>query len=134
MDSLDAECLLIQATVGKVRPPDLWRHDRCGALSCAYECGESEFTWSAKDVAELARTWRESDTTRAPKQARLFRDAHQRLEALATKAGLGAPDTMIHDLGRAELRGVWETQELVVVIDEIGERADPKPDPIADSR
>jgi hypothetical protein len=28
---------------------------------------------------------------------------------------------MIHDLSRAELRGVWEDEQIVVVVDEIGE-------------
>jgi hypothetical protein len=125
MDSLDAQCLLIQLTEGEIRPPDLWRHDRSGALSCAYEGGEATFTWPAENVAEMARTWRDSDTSRAPEQARLFLDAHQRLEALASEAGLGPADVMIHDLGRAELRGVWENEEVVVIIEEIGESASP---------
>jgi hypothetical protein len=123
MDSLDAECLLIEITEGEIRPPDLWRHDRSGALSCTYEGGRQTFSWPAEDVAEMARTWRDSDTSRAPEQARLFRDAHQRLEALATEAGLGPADVMIHDLGRAELRGVWMSEEVVLVVEEIGESA-----------
>jgi hypothetical protein len=125
MDSLDAQCLLIRVTEGEIRPPDLWRHDRSGALSCAYEGGENTFTWPPEDVAKLARTWRDSDTSRAPEQARLFRDAHQRLEALASEAGLGPADVMIHDLGRAELRGIWEEKEVVLVVEEIGETATP---------
>jgi hypothetical protein len=125
MDSLDAQCLLLQATEGKVRPPDLWRHDSSGALSCAYEGSERTFTWPAKDVAEMARTWRSSNTSRAPEQARLFQDAHQRLEALACEAGLGPPDVMIHDLGRAELRGIWNDEQVVLVVEQIGGTAAP---------
>jgi hypothetical protein len=125
MDSLDAQCLLIRLTEGEVRPPDLWRHDSSGALSCAYEGSERTFTWSAEDVAEMARAWRGSDTSRAPEQARLFWDAHQRLEALASEAGLGAADVMIHDLGRAELRGIWNNEEITLVVEEIGEAAAP---------
>jgi hypothetical protein len=123
MDSLDAQCLLIQLAEGEIRPPDLWRHHRSGALSCAYEGAEQTFTWPQEDVAEMARTWRDSDTSRAPEQAQLFLDAHQRLEALAKEAGLGPADAMIHHLGRAELRGVWEDEEVVLVVEEIGERA-----------
>jgi len=121
MDSLDAQCLLIQLAEGEIRPPDLWRHDRSGALSCAYEGGEWAFTWPAENVAKMARTWRNSDTSRAPEQARLFVDAHQRLEALASEAGLGPADMVIHHLGRAELRGRWEGEEVVLVVEEIGE-------------
>jgi hypothetical protein len=121
MDSLDAQCLLIQLTEGEIRAPDLWRHDRSGALSCAYEGGEGTFSWPAEDVAAMARTWRDSDTSRAPEQARLFLDAHQRLEALAGEAGLGPADVIIHHLGRAEIQGIWGEKEVVVVIEEIGE-------------
>jgi hypothetical protein len=102
-----------------------WRHDRSGALSCAYEGGEHTFTWPPEDVAKLARTWRDSDTSRAPEQARLFRDAHQRLEALARQAGLGPADVMIHDLGRAELWGIWDDEQVTLVVEEIGETTAP---------
>ena len=128
MDSLDAQCLLIQLTEGEIRPPDLWRHERSGALSCAYAGSERSFTWPAEDVAEMARRWRDSDASPVPEQVRLFLDAHQRLAALASEAGLGSADVMIHDLGRAELRGVWEDEEIVVVVDEIGEA------PVSDKR
>ena len=126
MDSLDAQCLLIRLTESEVRSPDLWRHDRSGALSCAYEGGERVFTWPAEDVAEMARTWRESDTSRAPEQARLFVDAHQRLDALAREAGLGPADVMIHHLGRAALQGIWEKEEVVLLVEEINKTATPK--------
>jgi hypothetical protein len=121
MDSLDAQCLIIQLAEGEIRAPDLWRHDRSGALSCGYERGELAFTWPAENVAEMARTWRNSDTSRAPEQARLFRDAHERLEALASEAGLGPADVIIHHLGRAEIQGRWEDEEVVLVVEEIGE-------------
>jgi hypothetical protein len=121
MDSLDAQCLVIQLAEGEIRPPDLWRHDASGALSCAYEGGERFFTWPAEDVAEMARRWRDSGTTRVPEQARLFLDAHRRLEAVASEAGLGPAKVIIHDLGRAELRAVWQDEQIVVVVDEIGE-------------
>jgi NAD(P)-dependent dehydrogenase (short-subunit alcohol dehydrogenase family) len=125
MDSLDAQCLLMRLTDGEVRPPDLWRHDSSGALSCAYEGSDRTFTWPAEAVAQMARTWRDSDTSRASAQARLFRDAHQRLDALASEAGLGPADVMIHDLGRAELRGIWDNEEVILVVEEICEAAAP---------
>jgi hypothetical protein len=68
----------------------------------------------------MARTWRNSATSWAPEQARPFLDAHQRLEALASEAGLGPADVILHDLPRAEIRGIWEDEEVVVVVDEIG--------------
>jgi hypothetical protein len=116
MDSLDAQCLLLQLVEGEIRPPDIWRHDRSGALSCGYERGTLAFTWPAENVAELARTWRNSDTGREREQARLFLDAHKRLAALASEAGLGPADALIHHLGRAEIRGVWENEEVVLVV------------------
>jgi hypothetical protein len=120
MDSLEAQCLLMQLSDGEIRAPDLWRHDRSGSLSCAYEGGEVVFTWPADDVAELARAWRNSGTGPAPEQARLFLDAHQRLETLAGEAGLGPADVIVHHLGRAEIRGRWKEEQLEVVVEEIG--------------
>ena len=121
MDSLDAQCLLIQLAEGEIRAPDLWCHDRSGALSCGYEEGELTFTWRAEEVAEMARRWRESDTRRAPERARLFLDAHQRLAAVASEAGLGPADVVIHDLGRAEIRATWQDEKVLVVVDKIGD-------------
>jgi hypothetical protein len=51
----------------------------------------------------MALLWRKSHTGHAPERARLFVDAHKRLEALASEAGLRPADEMIHHLGRAEL-------------------------------
>jgi hypothetical protein len=126
VDSLDAQCLVIQLAEGEIHPPDVWRHDRSGALSCAYEGGEWSFTWPADDVAEMASTWRESNARHMPEQARLFLDAHQRLEALASEAGLGPADVIIHHFGRRELRAVWENGT-VVVVEAIGGTLPPEP-------
>jgi hypothetical protein len=124
MDTLDAQCLLMQLTDGEIRPPDLWRHEGSGTLACAYERGTSTFTWPADAVAEMARRWRDRDTSRTPRQALALRDAHERLAALADEAGLRRADVVIHDLSRAELRAVWEEEQVVIVVDGIGE-ADP---------
>jgi hypothetical protein len=123
MDSLDAQCLLIQVTMGHQRPPDLWRHDRSGALSCAYEDGTTTFTWPAKDVAEMARKWRGRDPGETPRPALDLRDAHERLSAMADEGGLPAADIVIHDLPRAELKAIWEEQKVVLVVQRIGEAA-----------
>jgi hypothetical protein len=128
MDSLDAQCLLVRLSGGQIRPPNLWRHDPSGALSCAYEGGETVFTWQAEDVAEMARMWRDSAPSRMPEQLRLVFDAQQRLEALAKEAGLDSAPVMIHDLGRAELRGVWADEEIVVAVD-VGDAPLREPDP-----
>jgi hypothetical protein len=121
MDSLDAQCLLIQVTMGEQRPPDVWRHERTGALSCAYEGGTRTFTWPAKDVVKLARRWRSRGPGRTPPQALALRDAHERLSAMAGEAGLPAADVVIHDLRRAELRAIWEEQKVVLVVERIDE-------------
>jgi hypothetical protein len=121
MDSLDAQCLLMQLVDGELPPPDLWRHERSGALSFAYAGSERAFTWPAGDVEEMARRWRDSQRRHVPEQARPILRAHARLETLAREAGLARASVVIHDLDRMEVRGVWEEEELVVVIDEIGE-------------
>jgi hypothetical protein len=124
MDSLDAQCLIFSLTQKEQTPPDLWRHDRSGALSCAYSGGEMNFTWKAEDVADLARRWQDSEASEVPEPLCAFVDAHQRVDALVTESGLGLPDVVIHDLVRLELRVVWEEQQVVVVIDEIGQLAE----------
>jgi hypothetical protein len=123
MDSLDAQCLITWRTEGEIHPPDLWRHERSGALSCAYDGGETVFTWSADDVAAMARTWRGSDAARPPRRIRLFRRAHERLAALAGEAGLGPADMIVHNLRRWEVRGVWQDDGIHVVVERIGEDA-----------
>lgn len=121
MDSLDAQCLIVQTTTGETTPPDLWRHDRSGSLSCAYSGGEQTFTWPPKDVAEMARRWRRTGPPEVLDEVRLFVDAHRRLEALVKESGLAPPDVVLHDLARAEIRGVWENEKLVLVVDGMGE-------------
>jgi hypothetical protein len=121
MDSLDAQCLLIDVAMGEIPPPDLWRHDRSGALACCYEGGTRTFTWPPEDVAEMARRWRDRDRDRTPKQALALRDAHERLAALIAEAELGPADVVIHDLGRAELRAIWEHEKVVLVVERIGD-------------
>jgi hypothetical protein len=127
MDSLDAQRLLIQVAEGDMRPPDLWCHHRSGALSCRYEGGEQVFSWSAEDVAELARRWRQSGSHSVPAEAGVLLDAHQRMEAMTREAGLAPPDMVKHDLGRAEIRAVWEDEEVVLVVEGIGESASASP-------
>jgi hypothetical protein len=119
IDSLDAQSLLVQLTEDKMRPPDIWRHERSGALSCAYAGGENVFSWSADDVAAMARRWRESRPGGSPQRVEVFGEAHKRLLALASEAGLGQADAIVHDLPRGEVRGVWEDNEVVVVVEGI---------------
>lgn len=127
MDSLDAQCLLIQVTMGEQRPPDLWCHERSGALTCAYESGTRTFTWPAKDVGELARKWRGRGAGPTPPQALALRDAHERLSAMAGDAGLPAADVVVHDLLRGQLRAIWEEQKVVLVVEQIGEPGEAEP-------
>jgi hypothetical protein len=104
-------------------PPDLWRHARSGALSCAYEGGERVFTWSPCQVADMARRWRDRRTNGLSERARAFLDAHHRIEILTSEAGLSPPDLVIHDFSSAELRAVWKDEDVVVVVERIGESA-----------
>ena len=115
-------------TVGdQFRPPDVWRQHRSGELSCAYDGGERVFTWPAASVAEMARTWRDSGSP-APDQARPYLNAHRRLEAIVREAGLAPPDTVVFHLGRAQLKALWDDEELVLVIDEIPEGTAVRPE------
>jgi hypothetical protein len=68
----------------------------------------------------MARTWRDSHADRPPARVRLLREAHERLAELATEAGLGPADMIVHDLPRGELRGIWDDEQVVVVVEEIG--------------
>jgi hypothetical protein len=123
MDSLDAQCLMLALIEREMPPPDLWHHSRSGELSCAYSEGERTFTWKPDAVADMARRWRESDTNEVPEAARPFIEAHDGFDDIATEAGLGPPDVVVHDFGRRELRVRWEDQKVVVVIDEIPQRS-----------
>ena len=123
MDSLDAQCLIIERIAREIPPPDLWHHSRSGELSCAYSKGEQTFTWSPDAVADMARSWRESATREVPERVRPFTDAHRRLDGMVAQAGLGPADVIVHDFDRHELRARWDDQKAVVVIDEIAESA-----------
>ena len=123
MDSLDAQCLLIQLAEGEVPPPQHWRHERSGDLSCHYEEATRAFTWRAEEVARMARRWRTSDATEPPELARPFIAAHERLMALAGEAGLGPADVITHHLERGEIEATWEDRKVKVVVDQIGKTA-----------
>jgi hypothetical protein len=119
MDSLDAQCLLIDAVAGEIPPPSLWRHSRSGELSCAYTNGERTFTWSVDDVAEMAARWREESHPEVPQCVGPYLDAHRRFEDMLAQGELEPPDQVVHDFDRRELRAVWEDRKAIVVIDEI---------------
>jgi hypothetical protein len=46
---------------------------------------------------------------------------------LASEAGLRPADVITHDFGRREIRGRWEDEELVVVVEEIGRKVSSAP-------
>jgi len=110
---------------GKVKAPDLWRHDRSGGLSWAYAGSENFFSWRAEQVADMARQWRSSHPSPDAEQ-QLWRAAHERLAALTRRAGLGPADVVIHDLGRAEIRATWEDEQLVLIVEDIDNGASPE--------
>ena len=119
MDSLDAQCLIVDLIEREMPSPDLWHHRRSGELSCAYAEGKQTFTSDVDAVTDLARRWRESGTEDAPERVRPFLDAHRRLAGMVAEQGLGPADAIVHDLDRRELRLRWEEEKIVVVIDQI---------------
>jgi hypothetical protein len=121
MDSLDAQRLVMQMVEADIPPPDLWHHERSGALTCAYAGGTKTFTWPATDVADMARRWRRENPIPATVPVPAFPAAHERLLALAEEAGLGPPDVVVHDMTRSELRGVWQEHKAVIVVEQVGE-------------
>jgi hypothetical protein len=66
---------------------------------------------------------------RLSERARAFLDAHHRIEILMSEAGLSPPDLVIHDFNSAELRAVWNDEDVVVVVERIGETASSHPRP-----
>lgn len=119
MDSLDAQCLLIELVERELPPPDLWHHKRSGELSCAYSEGEQTFTWKADAVAEMAERWRASESREVPGRLHPFIDAHRRLDQILTEAGRPPADEVVHDFKRRELRLRWVDEKLVLVVDEV---------------
>src|SRR5919198_1391296 len=98
MDSLDAQCLIVDLIEREMPAPDLWHHRRSGELSCAYAEGEQTFNWDADAVTDLARRWRESGADAAPERVRPFLDAHRRLADIVAEQGIGPADAIVHDL------------------------------------
>jgi len=138
MDSVDAQCLLLSTMRGKIQAPEIWSHDRSGALTCAIGNSEYRFTWPPEDVAKMAEEWRNGNSIEAPEYALLFRDAHERVQAILHDAGLREPDVVTHDFSARELRCVWEDEKQVVVVDKIARRGQPtaaanKPKALADA-
>ena len=123
IDTLDAQCLIARLTDGEIRTPAMWAHERSGALSCAYDGGRAVFTWSADDVAAMARTWRGSQAGRPLRRIQSFRQAHERLVALTNEAGLRPADRIVHNLRHGEVRGVWQDEGILVVVENIEDDA-----------
>jgi hypothetical protein len=120
VDSLDAQCLLVDLFERESRAPDLWRHASDGGLSCAYAEGTRTFSWESRAVSDMAARWREEHGDEVPALARPFVDVHTRVRDLIDRGELGPPDAIIHDFPRSEVAAVWEEAKLVVVIEEVG--------------
>ena len=79
MDSLDAQCLLLQSTTSADHPPpDLWRHEKDGSLVCRYSCGTTDFEWTADMLTETAADGRRSKNKRLPRPLERLIDCHRR--------------------------------------------------------
>jgi hypothetical protein len=119
MDSLGAQCFLVGLAEGEACLPPLWRHDRSGALWWSFGEGGRWYSWSPDYVVEIAQHWRDSGRNDPPGSVQRFVEAHRRLEEIAGEAGLGNPDSVLHDLDRGEVRACWFEQKVCVVVDQI---------------
>jgi hypothetical protein len=125
MDSLDAQCLVVQLAEEDGAPsPNVWLHGSDGSLGCAFSGGSRTYTWRASEVSEVAERWRRSKPARVPTSLASIVDTHRRFARIVEEAGLDPPDVVVHDLGRSEVRAVWTAPKLVVVIDEIPDGVD----------
>jgi hypothetical protein len=116
VDSLDAQALVIELLEDEIPLPELWRHDRSGALSLAFGETGTTFTWEPDQVADMAQSWRDSGSE-VPEPARMFLDLHQRLGSLIAEAGRAPADFTIHDFARREVRAIWEDDRFVLIVD-----------------
>lgn len=117
MDSLDAQCLMIDLTTSEgARAPDQWMHLADGTL--AYRFGESanSFSWPPHTVAEMATRWR-GEARAVPERIAGLVAGHTAFAAMLDSGDLSRPDRIVHDLEADELKAFWDDEKLVVVVD-----------------
>jgi hypothetical protein len=115
MESLDAQCLVIDLAAGEGPTPDRWHHGRDGTLACAFGDSPRAFSWQPEAVAEMAERWRGSARPVPPAIERLVA-SHGAFVELLANARLEQPRSIVHDLGTGELRAYWDDERAQVVI------------------
>ena len=115
MESLDAQCLIIDLAAGEGPTPDHWQHRRDGTLACGFGNGSRTFSWSPEAVAEMAERWRASRRPVPPAIARLVA-SHGAFVELLANAKLEQPRSIVHDVRTSELTACWGDERPQVVI------------------
>ena len=118
MDSIDAQCLVVDLFDARAAGPPFWRHDRDGTLHYRFDGSPRSYSWETDAVAAMAEEWREREPP-APVPASIERHVAAHRELLGVLAGDGRdpPDSVVHDLGAREVSAVWEEAKLVVIVE-----------------
>lgn len=115
MESLDAQCLVVDLAAGERATPDHWHHCRDGTLACGFGNSPRAFSWAPEAVAEMAQRWRRRRRPVPPAIAQLVA-GHAAFVELLANAELEQPRSIVHDLRTGELRAYWEDERAEVVI------------------
>ena len=118
MDSIDAQCLVVDLFDARAAGPPFWRHDRDGTLHYRFDNSPRSYSWEADAVRAMAEEWREREPP-APTPASIAGHVAAHRELLGVLAGDGRdpPDSVVHDLGAREVSAVWEEARLVVIVE-----------------
>ena len=118
MDSIDAQCLVVDLLDARAAGPPLWRHDRDGTLHYRFDGSPRSYSWEADAVADMGEEWRTREPP-APPPASIERHvaAHRALIGILDEDGREAPDSVVHDLEALEVSAVWEDAKLVVIVE-----------------
>jgi hypothetical protein len=116
MESLDAQCLVIDLITGEGGPtPDRWQHRRDGTLAYRFGNSPRTFSWWPEAVAEMAERWRRSRRSVPPAIAQLVA-GHRAFVNLLASAEVEQPWSIVHDLRTSELTACWGDDRPLVVI------------------
>lgn len=118
MDSIDAQCLVVDLLDARAAGPPLWRHDRDGTLHYRFDGSPRSYSWEAEAVADMAEEWRSRGGPPSP-PASIERHvaAHRALFGILDEDGREAPNSVVHDLDALEVSAVWEEAKLVVIVE-----------------
>lgn len=123
MDSIDAQCLVVDLLDPEGASPPQWRHPRDGSLHYRFAGSPRSFSWPADVVADMAADWRaRPDAASVPAAVARHVDVHQRVLSLLAGEQRGLPDAVVHDLDAEEVQLIWEDEKLIVIIELDDER------------